>query len=122
MNASGAKFRERIETLCEPCLFGKQTRLPFLESETRTKAPLELVHMDVCAPMPVISTGGSKYFCTFLDDYSKLSMAVPISRKSDVKEIVPDLLAKWERRTGKKVVTIRSDRGGEYIDGEYKRR
>ena len=103
MNVSGAKFRERIETVCEPCLFGKQTKL---SRATRTKAPLELVHMDVCGPRPVLSTGGSKYFCTFLDDYSKLSMAVSLSQKSDVKEIVPDLLAKWERRTGTKVVTI----------------
>ena len=121
MNVSGAKFRERIETVCEPCLFGKQTKLPFPESESRTKEPLELVHMDVCGPLPVMSTGGSKYFCTFLDDYSKLSMAVPIARKSDVKEVVPDVLAKWEKRTGKKVVTIRTDRGGEYIDGELQK-
>lgn len=121
MNVSGAKFRERLETVCEPCLQGKQTRLPFPESESKSKEPCELIHMDVCGPMPVMSTGGSKYFCTFLDDYSKLSVAVPISRKSDVKEIVPDILAKWELKSGKKVVTIRSDRGGEYIDGELQK-
>jgi transposase InsO family protein len=77
--------------------------------------------MDVCGPMPVTSTGGSKYFCTFLDDYSKLSVAVPIARKSDVREVLKDVLGKWELQTGKRVLTIRSDCEGEYIDGELKK-
>ena len=35
--------------------------------------------------------------------------------------MVPDILGKWERKTEKKVVTIRSDGGGEYIDGELQK-
>ena len=51
---------------------GKQIRLPFPESESVSTEPLELVHMGhVCGPMPVASKGGSRYFATFLDDYSK---------------------------------------------------
>lgn len=121
MHVSAVKFREKLTTVCEPCVQGKQTRLPFPESATKSRKPCELVHMDVCGPMPVTSTGGSKYFCTFLDDYSKLSVAVPIARKSDVTEVVKDVLGKWELKTGNRVVTIRSDRGGEYIDGELQR-
>ena len=121
MHVSAAKFREKVDTVCEPCVQGKQTRLPFSDSDSKSKQPCELVHMDVCGPMPVTSTGGSKYFCTFLDDYSKLSVAVPIARKSDVKEVLKDVLGKWELKTGKRVITIRSDRGGEYIDGELKK-
>ena len=121
MHVSAAKFREKVDTVCEPCVQGKQTRLPFSDSDSRSKQPCELVHMDVCGPMPVTSTGGSKYFCTFLDDYSKLSVAVPIARKSDVREVLKDVLGKWELKTGKRVITIRSDRGGEYIDGELKK-
>ena len=121
MHVTAAKFREKVSTVCEPCVQGKQTRLPFPDSDSKSKQPCELVHMDVCGPMPVTSTGGSKYFCTFLDDYSKLSVAVPIARKSDVREVLKDILGKWELKTGKRVVTIRSDRGGEYVDGELKK-
>jgi hypothetical protein len=121
MHVSAAKFREKLTTVCEPCVQGKQTRLPFPESTTKSRKPCELVHMDVCGPMPVTSTGGSKYFCTFLDDYSKLSVAIPIARKSDVKEVVKDVLGRWELKTGNRIVTIRSDRGGEYIDGELQK-
>ncbi|RKO96683.1 hypothetical protein CXG81DRAFT_15871, partial [Caulochytrium protostelioides] len=34
---------------------GKHARLPFPHSTTRTRATLELVHADVCGPMPVPS-------------------------------------------------------------------
>ena len=45
--------------MCEPCIMGKQTREPFpKESESKESTEsLELVHMDVCGPMPVTSKG-----------------------------------------------------------------
>ena len=46
--------------------------------------PLELIHSDICGPMPERSLGGSQYFITFLDDCTqkarhptKLLMMVP---------------------------------------------
>jgi transposase InsO family protein len=38
-----------------------------------------------------------------------------------VREVLKDVLGKWELKTGKRVITIRSDRGGVYIDGELKK-
>ena len=31
---------------------------------------LELIHSDVCGPMPSISLSGYEYYVTFIDDYS----------------------------------------------------
>ena len=64
-------FREKKTSVCEPCIIGKQTREPFpKESDSKgSTEPLELVHMDVCGPMPVASKGESRYLATFLDDY-----------------------------------------------------
>ncbi|GAQ93544.1 hypothetical protein KFL_016370010 [Klebsormidium nitens] len=79
-------FWSKRTSVCEPCIIGKQTREPSpKESDSKdSKEPLELVHMDVCGPMPVTSKGGSRYLATFLDDYSKLSVVQPaIKRKSD---------------------------------------
>ena len=47
-------------SVCEPCIMGKRTRLPFPNTESVSTEPLELVHMDVCGPMPVASKGGSR--------------------------------------------------------------
>ena len=58
--------------ICEPCVLGKMQRASFpKKSETRAHDPLELVHTDVCGPIQVPSIGGSKYFVTFTDDFSR---------------------------------------------------
>jgi hypothetical protein len=44
--------------------------------------------MDVCGPMHVVAKRGKRYFATFLDDYSKLSVVYPLALKSEVVEAV----------------------------------
>jgi len=100
--------------LCEPCVLGKQTRMPFPTSATATTAPLQLFHTDVCGPMPVASTGGAFYFVSVIDDSSDTAAAIPIVRKSDAGPAVRRTVGHWEVVTGSKLRAWRSDRGGEY--------
>jgi transposase InsO family protein len=106
------------KAFCEPCVMGKQHRQPFPESETKTTQPLELIHMDVCGPMPVQSLGGNRYFATFLDDYTDLSVVMVVSAKSAVPEKVKEVITYLEKQSGYKVKILRSDRGGEYLNEE----
>ena len=48
-------------SLCEHCLYGIQTQSqsPHKWGSTQKREPLELVHSDVCGPMPNVSMGGS---------------------------------------------------------------
>jgi hypothetical protein len=80
--------------------------------------PLQLVHMDVCGPMPKVSKGGSKYLATFLDDYNKLSVVQPLKKKSDIVAVTEGVLVRLELQTGKKVKAVQTDRGGEYVNKE----
>ena len=83
INVTAEEFKSvGQQGVCEPCVMGKQHRLPFPASETTSSKPLELVHMDLCGPLPVTSMGGSIYFATILDDYSKLSLVYPLEFKS----------------------------------------
>lgn len=111
-------------TLCEPCVMGKQHRLPFPTSESSTSRPLELLHTDLCGPLPVTSTGGSDYFVTILDDYTKLSIVCPLASKSDTAAAVRDTILMLETQSGKTVQRVRSDNGSEYVnralDGYFK--
>ena len=109
-------FRALKTSVCEPCIMGKQTRLPFPESESVSTEPLELVHRDVCGPMPVASKGGSRYFATSLDDYSKLSVVVPMKQKGEVAKVAERVLNRLEVQSGKKLKTVRTDRGKEYVN------
>ena len=56
---------------CKGCAKGKNIKNPFLKSDTKTKGMLELIHSNVCGPMPSISLSGYEYYVTFIDDYSR---------------------------------------------------
>jgi len=88
--------------------------MPFPASATVTIAPLQLIHTDVCGPIPVTSTGGAVYFVSVMDDCSDMAAAVPIARKSDAGPAVRRVVGLWEVVTGAQLHAWRSDRGGEY--------
>ena len=58
-------------SICEHCLYGKQTQSPHKRGSSRKSEPLALVHSDVCGPMLTLSMGGATYFVTFIDDFSQ---------------------------------------------------
>jgi transposase InsO family protein len=120
VRVSGKAFREKKTLVCEPCILGKQTRESFPKESVSKEStePLQLVHMDVCGPMPKASKGGNKYLATFLDDYSKLSVVQPLKKKSNIATVTEGVLARLELQTGKKVKVVQTDRGGEYVNEE----
>ncbi|GJP84224.1 hypothetical protein CLOP_g14311 [Closterium sp. NIES-67] len=52
------------DTKCETCLLSKFTRFPFHGVAGKSKAALELVHMDLVGPFPVQGRKGERYFLT----------------------------------------------------------
>ena len=67
--------------VCEHCLYGKQAiNSHSIVSKKRCES-LELVHSDVCGPMPTVTLGGASYFVTFIDDFSRKVWAYPLKRK-----------------------------------------
>lgn len=57
---------------CDGCLLGKGHRSPIpKKSYSRSSQTLQLVHSDVNGSLETPSLGGSRYFITFVDDYSK---------------------------------------------------
>ena len=53
---------------CDNCQHGKQTRNAHKIRVKSSIRPLDLVHTDLCGPMPKRSLGGALYFLTFIDD------------------------------------------------------
>ena len=56
---------------CEDCMTGKHQMENFLTSTSRAKEHIEIVHTNLCGPMETQSIGGSFYFLTFIDYFSK---------------------------------------------------
>ncbi|CAI7734688.1 unnamed protein product [Closterium sp. NIES-53] len=101
---------------CLDCITGKLPRTSFPSSTTRASASLELVHMDVCGPMQTPDREkGSKYFITFLDDFSRLSWVTLLKMKDEVAKVFKRRIRYAEREAGAKVKILRSDRGGDYM-------
>lgn len=71
--ASGIKLSTTSElSFCEGCVEGKMQRKPFKSlTHKQSKRKLELIHSDVCGPFQAESIGGSRYFLTFIDDYTR---------------------------------------------------
>ena len=105
-------------TVCIGCLKGKQHRDPFTLSQTTTNQPLELVHSDICGPLPVPTHLGFRYFVTFLDDYTHWISVFLLKQKSDLLTAFRGYLSNFVNPSGHKIGTIRTDNGGEYKSSE----
>ena len=81
---------------------------------------LELVHTDVCGPMSTQAKGGYEYFITFTNDYSRYGYVYLMRRKFEAFEKFKEFRAEVENQLGKHIKAIRSDRGGEYLLGDFK--
>ena len=105
---------------CEICLKGKQAAIPIPKrSESRKLEILELIHSDVCGPIKQASVGRTRYFATFIDDTSRLVHVYILKTKDEVKNAFLKFKALVERQTGKKIKTLRTDNGLEYLEKEF---
>ena len=96
------------------------TKRPFSAKGERSKEPFQLVHSDVCGPLSVQSRGGYEYFVTFIDDYSRYGYVYLMQKKSETFGKFKEFMAEDEKNLGKSLKTLRSYRGGEYLDTEFK--
>ena len=117
MSKSGIQFLSRSGyilgldfskfSMCEHFLYGKQAiNSPSTVSKKRSE-PLELVHNDVCGPMPTVSMGGASYFVTFIDDFSWKVWAYPLKRKDEVLLVFKHFVTLVETETSRKVKCLR---------------
>ena len=106
--------------MCESCLEGKMTKRPFKAKGYRATKPLELVHTNVCEPMRVQARGGYEYFVTFTDDYSRYGFVYLMRQKSETFDKFQEYKVEAEKQLGVHIKQLQSDRGGEYLSGEFK--
>ncbi|KAL0286089.1 UNVERIFIED_CONTAM: Retrovirus-related Pol polyprotein from transposon TNT 1-94 [Sesamum radiatum] len=104
---------------CESFLKGKMTKKPFVAQSTFASGLLDLIHSDVCGPLYTQARGGFSYFITFTDDHSRYGYVYLMRYKSEAFGRFKEFRLEVENQTGRKIKTLRSDRGGEYLSGEF---
>lgn len=115
---SGSKS---TKTPCSGCIYGKaqQSNIPKL-STSKTTGMLELAHSNVLGPVNAPSLGGSRYFASFIDEFSHWTTIYTLKKKSEVLEYFRKYHMLSETYTGCKLKPLRSDNGGEYLSTPFK--
>ena len=102
--------------VCAGCLVGMHPENKYdVGKEHRDVSTLDLTHNDVAGPMPTNYINGCKYFLTFIDDFSRYCWIYFMKLKSEFFETFKSCQAMVENSFNKKIKSIRSDGGGEYV-------
>ena len=105
---------------CEACIVGKMSKTKFpKKSESRSEAALDLIHSDICGPMQTETPQGKRYILTFIDDHSRYAAIYLLRAKSEALARFRDFQQLMKNQFGRGVKAFRSDRGGEYVSGEF---
>lgn len=117
----GLDFSGEFQIKKENCIVsceGKQSRLPFPQQGIRPKDFLDVIHSDVYGPMETRSLGGSRYFLTFEDDYSRMMFVYFLKTKQEVLKCFKYFKNLVENQKQRKIKVLRSDNGGEFCSNE----
>jgi transposase InsO family protein len=82
-------------------------------------APASYIHLDVWVPSPIVSFGGSSYFVTFVDDYSRKVWIYLLKIKVDVFNTFTEFKYLVEKITNRSVKCLRTYNGGEFTSTEF---
>ena len=106
--------------LCGSCLLGKQAKKVFPKATTyRASETLELLHGDLCGPIRPNTPAGKKYIIVVIDDHTRYMWSMLLKEKSEAFEKFKRLRKTVEQETGKKIITFRTDKGGEFVSKEF---
>ncbi|XP_070048547.1 uncharacterized protein [Nicotiana tomentosiformis] len=91
------KFKK--DKVCEACARRKHVRSSFkcnkVVSTTRT---MELVHMDLCGPMRILSKGIKRYVMVLVDDYSRFTCTLVITSKDEAIDMFNSIVRKTQKQ------------------------
>ncbi|XP_019427158.1 PREDICTED: uncharacterized protein LOC109335479 [Lupinus angustifolius] len=104
---------------CCGCKLAKFSALPFPKSVSISKAPFDLVHSDVWGPSPIATKSGSKYYVSFIDDYTRYCWIFLMKHHSEFFGIYCHFRALVNTQYNSVIKCFRCDLGGEYTSNKF---
>jgi hypothetical protein len=101
------------DPVCQGCAEGKMTRLSFPQSQGRSKAPFDKIHMDL-KEFSVQSYNNYKFFILFFDDCTSFGWIVLLRRKSKADQAIRQFIAMVKNQFRKVIHEFMIDAGGEF--------
>jgi transposase InsO family protein len=116
----GMPHIDHADQICDACLAGKQRLASFPQvAKFRATERLELVHADLCGPITPPTPGGKRYFLLMVDDFSRFMWLVLLTTKDKAEAALPRVKASAEVQSGCTLLTLRTDRGGEFTSRSF---
>nr|GEZ07993.1 retrovirus-related Pol polyprotein from transposon TNT 1-94 [Tanacetum cinerariifolium] len=111
------KLKYVKDQLCSSCELSKAKRSSFKTKVVpSSKGRLNLLHMDLCAPMRVESINRKKYILVIVDDYSRYTWTFFLRTKDETPKVLRDFLKMIQRNLQAQVITVRIDRGTKLLN------
>ncbi|UYV64621.1 hypothetical protein LAZ67_3001351 [Cordylochernes scorpioides] len=102
---------------CDACSLGKMTKVPYVHTDGNQESyPFEAIYVDLCGPMRINSLGGSKYFLTIVDGFSRRIFVEFLKDKLSAAEVLKKFIVKRENELNSKLKRLRTDNGTEFIN------
>ena len=106
--------------VCSSCVLKKHHREIFdKRASWHASVSLELVHSDLCGPLPSASFSGFKYFLNFIDGYSRRTWFYFLKLKSEIYNMFLAYKALVEKQSSNQIPKLRSKNGGEYVNNQF---
>ncbi|KAL0293470.1 UNVERIFIED_CONTAM: Retrovirus-related Pol polyprotein from transposon TNT 1-94 [Sesamum radiatum] len=90
-----------------------------LGQSTLANGLLDLIHADDCGSLNTPARGGYSSFIIFTNDHSQYGYVYLMRYKFETFGRFKGYRLEIENQTGRKIKTLQSDRGGEYLSGEF---
>ncbi|MBW0541403.1 hypothetical protein O181_081118, partial [Austropuccinia psidii MF-1] len=106
---------------CSTCDLNKMHMLPFNKHFGEIIQPLDCVHLDLVGPVSPASNSGFRYFLTIVDQAISYKTICLLKLKSDAFEQFVIVKNHMESFHDRKLKTLVSDQGGEFVNDKFKK-
>ena len=83
--------------------------MPFNTSESISIDIFDLIHSDLWRPFSVSTTGGSRYFIVFVDDYSRYNWIFNMKHRSELLKVYSNFAKMVETQFSKHIKIFQSN-------------
>ncbi|XP_070039289.1 uncharacterized protein [Nicotiana tomentosiformis] len=80
---------------------------------------MELVHIDLCGPIRILSRGGKRYVMVLIDDYSRFTWTLFLTYKDEAFDMFTSFVRKTQKQLGNQHTSIRYDHGTEFENAKF---
>jgi len=105
--------------ICGICAIGRQHKEAETKAQEKASELLMVVHTDLCGPMQTASLDGEQYLITFTNEMSGHVRVCLLHSKDRALAAFQTYQARAEKTSERKVKSIRSDGGGEYLNKRF---